>query len=99
MWFKAFCLSFRLKRFRSTLRGVSHPPISGCSMLTEPERVLYCLWQIQVISFVTEQNWDSLEVFDGGDNTDTMLGSFSGGLLLQHSIYYCQLSQLLFLCR
>uniref|UniRef100_A0AAQ4RB48 CUB and Sushi multiple domains 2 n=1 Tax=Gasterosteus aculeatus aculeatus TaxID=481459 RepID=A0AAQ4RB48_GASAC len=33
---------------------------------------------IQVISFVTEQNWDSLEVFDGGDNTDTMLGSFSG---------------------
>uniref|UniRef100_A0A8C2E6P3 CUB and Sushi multiple domains 2 n=1 Tax=Cyprinus carpio TaxID=7962 RepID=A0A8C2E6P3_CYPCA len=34
--------------------------------------------QIQVISFVTEQNWDSLEVFDGGDNTDTMLGSFSG---------------------
>lgn len=36
------------------------------------------LSQIQVISFVTEQNWDSLEVFDGGDNTDTMLGSFSG---------------------
>ena len=36
------------------------------------------LAQIQVISFVTEQNWDSLEVFDGGDNTDTMLGSFSG---------------------
>lgn len=34
--------------------------------------------QIQVISFVTEQNWDSLEVFDGGDNTATMLGSFSG---------------------
>uniref|UniRef100_A0A669EUV2 CUB and Sushi multiple domains 2 n=1 Tax=Oreochromis niloticus TaxID=8128 RepID=A0A669EUV2_ORENI len=49
---------------------------------------LNCVWkitvpegsgiQIQVISFVTEQNWDSLEVFDGGDNTDTMLGSFSG---------------------
>uniref|UniRef100_A0A8C1GP80 CUB and Sushi multiple domains 2 n=1 Tax=Cyprinus carpio TaxID=7962 RepID=A0A8C1GP80_CYPCA len=49
---------------------------------------LSCVWkisvpegmgiQIQVISFVTEQNWDSLEVFDGGDNTDTMLGSFSG---------------------
>ncbi|KAL0604877.1 CUB and sushi domain-containing protein 2 [Plecturocebus cupreus] len=33
---------------------------------------------IQVISFVTEQNWDSLEVFDGADNTVTMLGSFSG---------------------
>uniref|UniRef100_A0A8D2L0U8 CUB and Sushi multiple domains 2 n=1 Tax=Varanus komodoensis TaxID=61221 RepID=A0A8D2L0U8_VARKO len=49
---------------------------------------LNCVWkitvpegagiQIQVISFVTEQNWDSLEVFDGGDNTATMLGSFSG---------------------
>ncbi|XP_036410979.1 CUB and sushi domain-containing protein 2 [Megalops cyprinoides] len=49
---------------------------------------LNCVWkitvpegsgiQIQVISFMTEQNWDSLEVFDGGDNTDTMLGSFSG---------------------
>ncbi|KAB5530866.1 hypothetical protein PHYPO_G00134270 [Pangasianodon hypophthalmus] len=49
---------------------------------------LSCVWkitvpegsgiQIQVISFVTEQNWDSLEVFDGGDNTDAMLGSFSG---------------------
>ncbi|XP_023687916.2 CUB and sushi domain-containing protein 2 isoform X1 [Paramormyrops kingsleyae] len=49
---------------------------------------LNCVWkitvpegsgiQIQVISFVTEHNWDSLEVFDGGDNTDTMLGSFSG---------------------
>lgn len=40
------------------------------------------LSQIQVISFVTEQNWDSLEVFDGGDNTDTMLGSFSGIAIL-----------------
>nr|XP_033812744.1 CUB and sushi domain-containing protein 2 [Geotrypetes seraphini] len=49
---------------------------------------LNCVWritvpegagiQIQVVSFVTEQNWDSLEVFDGGDNTMTMLGSFSG---------------------
>uniref|UniRef100_A0A8C7F586 CUB and Sushi multiple domains 2 n=1 Tax=Oncorhynchus kisutch TaxID=8019 RepID=A0A8C7F586_ONCKI len=52
---------------------------------------LNCVWkitvpegsgiQIQVISFVTEQNWDSLEVFDGGDNSDTMLGSFSGDSL------------------
>ncbi|XP_043915904.1 CUB and sushi domain-containing protein 1-like [Protopterus annectens] len=49
---------------------------------------LNCVWkitvpegagiQIQVISFTTEHNWDSLEVFDGGDNTATMLGSFSG---------------------
>ena len=35
-------------------------------------------FQIQVVSFVTEQNWDSLEVFDGADNTAAMLGSFSG---------------------
>lgn len=40
-----------------------------------------------MISFVTEQNWDSLEVFDGGDNTDTMLGSFSGGLC-NTSVHY-----------
>lgn len=43
-----------------------------------PTFCLFLTSQIQVISFVTEQNWDSLEVFDGGDNTDTMLGSFSG---------------------
>lgn len=73
------------KVFLSSLRAVSHPPISWCSMRTEPECVLCCLWQIQVISFVTEQNWDSLEVFDGGDNTDAMLGSFSGEPLLQHA--------------
>lgn len=41
--------------------------------------------QIQVISFVTEQNWDSLEVFDGADNTVTMLGSFSGEVGLPRS--------------
>lgn len=51
--------------------------------------------QIQVVSFVTEQNWDSLEVFDGADNTVTMLGSFSGetgsqgpGLAGQRQNYY-----------
>lgn len=48
--------------------------------------LFFSLLQIQVISFVTEQNWDSLEVFDGGDNTDTMLGSFSGGLNTVHYI-------------
>uniref|UniRef100_A0A9J8ATL8 CUB and Sushi multiple domains 2 n=1 Tax=Cyprinus carpio carpio TaxID=630221 RepID=A0A9J8ATL8_CYPCA len=61
--------------------------LSGSSFQQEPDvegRLLYYFLcsvrfsQIQVISFVTEQNWDSLEVFDGGDNTDTMLGSFSG---------------------
>lgn len=34
--------------------------------------------QIQVISFATEQNWDSLEIYDGGDVTAPRLGSFSG---------------------
>lgn len=48
--------------------------VAGC--LTRGSLPL--LSQIQVISFVTEQNWDSLEVFDGADNTVTMLGSFSG---------------------
>ncbi|XP_051038037.1 CUB and sushi domain-containing protein 1 [Phodopus roborovskii] len=49
---------------------------------------LNCVWkiivtegsgiQIQVISFATEQNWDSLEIHDGGDTTAPRLGSFSG---------------------
>nr|XP_048312083.1 CUB and sushi domain-containing protein 1 [Myodes glareolus] len=49
---------------------------------------LNCVWkiivtegsgiQIQVISFATEQNWDSLEIHDGGDITAPRLGSFSG---------------------
>uniref|UniRef100_A0A2K6FE01 CUB and Sushi multiple domains 1 n=1 Tax=Propithecus coquereli TaxID=379532 RepID=A0A2K6FE01_PROCO len=49
---------------------------------------LNCVWkiivtegsgiQIQVISFATEQNWDSLEIHDGGDATAPRLGSFSG---------------------
>ncbi|KAK2094001.1 CUB and sushi domain-containing protein 1, partial [Saguinus oedipus] len=48
---------------------------------------LNCVWkiivtegsgiQIQVISFATEQNWDSLEIHDGGDVTAPRLGSFS----------------------
>ncbi|XP_032960426.1 CUB and sushi domain-containing protein 1 [Rhinolophus ferrumequinum] len=49
---------------------------------------LNCIWkiivtegsgiQIQVISFATEQNWDSLEIYDGGDRMAPRLGSFSG---------------------
>ncbi|EGV97116.1 CUB and sushi domain-containing protein 1 [Cricetulus griseus] len=49
---------------------------------------LNCVWkiivtegsgiQIQVISFATEQNWDSLEIHDGGDMSAPRLGSFSG---------------------
>lgn len=38
--------------------------------------------QIQVISFATEHNWDSLEIYDGGDMTAPKLGSFSGELIL-----------------
>lgn len=37
-----------------------------------------CVSQIQVISFATEHNWDSLEIYDGGDMTAPKLGSFSG---------------------
>ncbi|XP_054992155.1 CUB and sushi domain-containing protein 1 isoform X1 [Sorex araneus] len=49
---------------------------------------LNCVWkiivtegsgiQIQVISFATEQNWDSLEIYDGGGLSAPRLGSFSG---------------------
>ncbi|XP_041921873.1 CUB and sushi domain-containing protein 1-like [Alosa sapidissima] len=49
---------------------------------------LNCVWkivvtegagiQIQVISFALEHNWDSLEIYDGGDMTAPKLGSFSG---------------------
>ncbi|XP_029114257.1 CUB and sushi domain-containing protein 1-like isoform X1 [Scleropages formosus] len=49
---------------------------------------LSCVWtiavpqgsgiQIQVMSFVTELPWDFLEVYDGGHDTDILLGKFSG---------------------
>ncbi|XP_075058584.1 CUB and sushi domain-containing protein 1 [Mixophyes fleayi] len=49
---------------------------------------LNCIWkiivtegsgiQIQVLSFATEHNWDSLEIYDGSDMTAPRLGSFSG---------------------
>ncbi|XP_063297188.1 CUB and sushi domain-containing protein 1 [Pelobates fuscus] len=49
---------------------------------------LNCVWkiivtegsgiQIQVLSFATEHNWDSLEIYDGSDMTAPRLGSFSG---------------------
>ncbi|XP_069583000.1 CUB and sushi domain-containing protein 1 [Ranitomeya imitator] len=49
---------------------------------------LNCVWkiivtegsgiQIQVLSFATEHNWDSLEIYDGSDMTSPRLGSFSG---------------------
>ncbi|KAM7373267.1 hypothetical protein PAMP_008132 [Pampus punctatissimus] len=34
--------------------------------------------QIQVVSFATEHNWDSLDFFDGADNHAPRLGSYSG---------------------
>ncbi|EDM08947.1 rCG43134 [Rattus norvegicus] len=63
--------------------------IPSCVGYPEPYgNNLNCVWkiivsegsgiQIQVISFATEQNWDSLEIHDGGDMTAPRLGSFSG---------------------
>ncbi|XP_017163010.1 CUB and sushi domain-containing protein 3-like isoform X2 [Poecilia reticulata] len=34
--------------------------------------------QIQVVSFATEHNWDSLDFYDGADNHAPRLGSYSG---------------------
>lgn len=56
---------------KSPLRG-------GCWPRPSLTVNLLCLWQIQVISFATEQNWDSLEIYDGGDVMAPRLGSFSG---------------------
>ncbi|KAM8966399.1 CUB and sushi domain-containing protein 3 [Pelodytes ibericus] len=49
---------------------------------------LNCIWkitvpegagiQVQVISFATEHNWDSLDFYDGSDNNTPRLGSYSG---------------------
>lgn len=46
--------------------------------------------QIQVISFATEHNWDSLEIYDGGDMTAPRLGSFSGEDIpwFKHTVLY-----------
>ncbi|XP_034622788.1 CUB and sushi domain-containing protein 1-like [Trachemys scripta elegans] len=65
---------------RGTILSPGYPEPYGNS--------LNCVWkiivtegsgiQIQVISFATEHNWDSLEIYDGGDMTTPRLGSFSG---------------------
>lgn len=39
---------------------------------------LYLPLQIQVVSFATEHNWDSLDFYDGADNHAPRLGSYSG---------------------
>ncbi|MGH0134865.1 UNVERIFIED_CONTAM: hypothetical protein FKN15_024621 [Acipenser sinensis] len=59
---------------------------------------LNCIWkitvpegagiQIQIISFATEHNWDSLDFYDGADNNAPRLGSYSaqcGGSLDEFS--------------
>eukprot|EP00062_Callorhinchus_milii_P009370 gi/632953198/ref/XP_007892273.1/ PREDICTED: CUB and sushi domain-containing protein 1 [Callorhinchus milii] len=65
---------------RGTILSPGYPEPYGNS--------LNCVWkitvtegagiQIQVISFATEHNWDSLDIYDGGDITAPRLGSFSG---------------------
>lgn len=35
-------------------------------------------FKIQVVSFATEHNWDSLDFYDGADNHAPRLGSYSG---------------------
>ncbi|RXM30192.1 CUB and sushi domain-containing protein 3 [Acipenser ruthenus] len=54
---------------------------------------LNCIWkitvpegagiQIQIISFATEHNWDSLDFYDGADNNAPRLGSYSGTTIPQ----------------
>ncbi|MBN3314648.1 CSMD3 protein, partial [Atractosteus spatula] len=54
---------------------------------------LNCVWkisvpegagiQIQVVSFATEHNWDSLDFYDGSDNNAPRLGSYSGTTIPQ----------------
>uniref|UniRef100_A0A3B3ZK64 Uncharacterized protein n=2 Tax=Periophthalmus magnuspinnatus TaxID=409849 RepID=A0A3B3ZK64_9GOBI len=39
--------------------------------------------QIQVVSFATEYNWDSLDFYDGADNHAPRLGSYSGTTIPQ----------------
>ncbi|KAM4694506.1 CUB and sushi domain-containing protein 1 [Discoglossus pictus] len=65
---------------RGTILSPGYPEPYGNS--------LNCVWkiivaegsgiQIQVLSFATEHNWDSLEIYDGADVTAPRLGSFSG---------------------
>ncbi|XP_048865206.1 CUB and sushi domain-containing protein 1-like isoform X4 [Brienomyrus brachyistius] len=72
--------SGNLTERRGTILSPGYPEPYGNS--------LNCVWkiivsegagiQIQVMSFATEHNWDSLEIYDGGDMTAPKLGSFSG---------------------
>ncbi|XP_046885306.1 CUB and sushi domain-containing protein 1-like [Hypomesus transpacificus] len=72
--------SGNLTERRGTILSPGYPEPYGNS--------LNCVWriivsegagiQIQVMSFATEHNWDSLEIYDGVDMTAPKLGSFSG---------------------
>ncbi|XP_078503642.1 CUB and sushi domain-containing protein 1 [Lissotriton helveticus] len=72
--------SGNLTERRGTILSPGYPEPYGNS--------LNCAWkiivtegsgiQIQVISFATEHNWDSLEIYDGSDLNAPRLGSFSG---------------------
>lgn len=57
-----------------------HPP--PVPILPHPPAPSNCVWpsvlQIQVISFATEQNWDSLEIYDGGGRHGTQTGQLLG---------------------
>lgn len=43
-------------------------------------------YQIQVVSFATEHNWDSLDFYDGADNNAPRLGSYSGKNMILHRL-------------
>lgn len=62
-----------------TPRG-SGPALAVGNALNPRLQRCFCLCpvQIQVVTFATEHNWDSLEIYDGGDMTAPKLGSFSG---------------------
>lgn len=43
--------------------------------------------KIQVVSFATEHNWDSLDFYDGADNHAPRLGSYSGTIVSARIIW------------
>lgn len=70
----------RRSRDPGTRLGISfHTQYGKCTLTRRLERSFpLSAIQIQVITFATEHNWDSLEIYDGGDMTAPKLGSFSG---------------------
>lgn len=69
----------------SWMQSVHSQETPWCTVLSEceAEAIPYSLFifsssQVQVISFATEHNWDSLDFYDGADNNAPRLGSYSG---------------------